>query len=168
MTSDTDAAGSVNQGEWLQTRPGERCLIRVAAAETRGAYSVVEIVSQPGDSTTMHVNQNEDEHFFILEGTARVVRGDQTFDAPAGTTVALPRGIPHAWCNMADSPLRMISTCWPGGVEAISADDSTWRRHRHERPRSEVRCLCSRSTAARKVSDRTSSLLAGSFYGSIV
>ena len=27
MTSDTHAAGSVDQGEWLQTRPGERCLI---------------------------------------------------------------------------------------------------------------------------------------------
>ena len=119
MTSDTNAASSVNQGEWLQTRPGERCLVRVAAAETSGAYSVVEIVSQPGDSTTMHVHQNEDEHFLILEGTVRVVRGDETFDAPAGKTVALPRGIPHAWCNTAESPLRMISTCWPGGVEAI-------------------------------------------------
>ena len=75
MTSDTNAAGSVNQGEWLQTRSDERCLIRVAAAETSGAYSVVEIVSQPGDSTTMHVHQNEDEHFLILEGTVRIDPG---------------------------------------------------------------------------------------------
>ena len=119
MTSDTNAAGSVNQGEWLQTRPGERCLIRVAAAETNGGYSVVEIVSHPDDSTPIHVHQNEDEHFLILEGTARVVRGDETFDAPPGTTVALPRGIPHAWGNATNSTLRMLSTCWPGGIEAI-------------------------------------------------
>ncbi len=119
MTSDTSAAGSVNLGMWLGTRPGERCLIRVAAAETSGAYSVVEIVSQPGDSTPIHVHQNEDEHFLILEGTARVARGGETFDAPAGATVALSRGIPHAWGNATDSPLRMLATCWPGGVEAI-------------------------------------------------
>jgi hypothetical protein len=25
--------------EWLQTRPGERCLIRVSAADTNGAYT---------------------------------------------------------------------------------------------------------------------------------
>jgi mannose-6-phosphate isomerase-like protein (cupin superfamily) len=119
MTSDTRAASPVDQGEWLQTRPGERCIVRVAAAETNGDYSVVEILSQPGDSTPMHVHQNEDEHFLILEGTARVVRGDETFDAPAGTTVALPRHIPHAWGNATNSTLRMVVTCWPGGCEAI-------------------------------------------------
>ena len=119
MTSDTHAAGPADQGEWLQTRPGERCLIRVAAAETNGAYSVVEIVSQPGDSTPMHVHRNEDEHFLILEGIARIVRGDETFDAPAGTTLALPRHIPHAWGNASSATLRMVVTCWPGGVEAI-------------------------------------------------
>ena len=119
MTSDTHTAGPADHGEWLQTRPGERCLIRVAAAETNGAYSVVEIISQPGDSTPIHVHQNEDEHFLILEGTARIVRGDETFDAPAGTAITLPRHIPHAWGNASDATLRMIATCWPGGCEAI-------------------------------------------------
>jgi quercetin dioxygenase-like cupin family protein len=119
MTSDTHAANTKDQGEWLRTRPGERCLIRVAAADTEGAYSVVEIMSLPGDSTPMHVHQYEDEHLFVLEGTARVARGDATFDAPAGTAVALPRHIPHAWGNASDSVLRMIVTSWPGGVEAI-------------------------------------------------
>ena len=91
----------------------------MAAAESNGAYSVVEILSQPGDSTPMHVHQHEDEHFLILEGTARVVRGDETFDAPAGTTLALPRHIPHAWGNASNATLRMVVTCWPGGCEAI-------------------------------------------------
>jgi mannose-6-phosphate isomerase-like protein (cupin superfamily) len=69
--------------EWLQTRPGERCLIRVSAADTDGAYSVVEIVSDPDDGTPIHVHQNEDEHFLILKGSARIVYGDKTFDASA-------------------------------------------------------------------------------------
>jgi mannose-6-phosphate isomerase-like protein (cupin superfamily) len=115
----THAANQADQGEWLQTRPGERCLIRVAAAETNGAYSVVEGIADPGDSTPVHVHQNEDEHFLVLEGTARILRGDETFDAPVGTTVALPRNIPHAWGNATNSTLRMIVACWPGGVEAI-------------------------------------------------
>jgi mannose-6-phosphate isomerase-like protein (cupin superfamily) len=119
MASDIHAADPVGQGEWLQTRPGERCLIRVAAAETNGAYSVVEILSYPGDSTPVHVHQNEDEHILVLEGIARVVCGDETFDAPPGLTVALPRHIPHAWGNATKSTLRMIVTCWPGGCEAI-------------------------------------------------
>jgi mannose-6-phosphate isomerase-like protein (cupin superfamily) len=81
---DPHAADGVDRRKWLQTRPGERCFIRVAAADTDGAYSVVEIHSLPGDSTPMHVHQNEEEHIFVLEGTARVARGDETFDAPAG------------------------------------------------------------------------------------
>lgn len=119
MTSDTHTAGPADQGEWLHTRPGERCIIRVAATETNGAYSVVEIFSHPGDSTPMHVHQNEDEHFFILEGTVRVVRGDETIDAPAGATVALPRHVPHAWGNAMTSMLRMIVVSSPGGIETI-------------------------------------------------
>jgi quercetin dioxygenase-like cupin family protein len=103
--------------EWLQTRPGERCLIRVAAAETNGAYSIVEIVSSPGDSTPMHVHRNEDEHILVVEGTARIACGDKTFDAAAGATALLPRNIPHAWGNPTNSALRIVVTATPGGVE---------------------------------------------------
>jgi mannose-6-phosphate isomerase-like protein (cupin superfamily) len=60
----------------------------VAAEATNGAYSVVEILSHPGDSTPLQVDQNEDEYFLVLEGTGRIVRGDETFDAAAGTTIA--------------------------------------------------------------------------------
>jgi hypothetical protein len=38
--------------------------MRVSAPDTNGEYSVVEIVSSPGDSTPMHVHQNEDEGTF--------------------------------------------------------------------------------------------------------
>jgi mannose-6-phosphate isomerase-like protein (cupin superfamily) len=124
----------------------------LAAAETNGAYSVVEILSHPGDSTPMHVHQNEDEHFLVLEETARVVRGNDTFDAPAGTTVALPRHIPHAWGSAATSTLRMVVTCWPGGVEAIAVD-RTRRRHRRESPRNEILYPQCWSAAAWWISD---------------
>jgi mannose-6-phosphate isomerase-like protein (cupin superfamily) len=108
-----------NQSEWLQTRPGERCIIRVSAADTHGAYSVVEIVSDPGDGTPAHIHQNEDEHFTILEGTARIASGDKTFDATAGTAVTLRRGVPHAWYNPSNAPLRMVVISSPGRIEEI-------------------------------------------------
>lgn len=85
------------QANWLQTRPGERCLIRVPAADTNGAYSFVEIVSAPGDGTPLHVHQNEDEHLIVLEGVARVALGDRVFDAEAGSLATLPKNVPHAW-----------------------------------------------------------------------
>ena len=115
-------AQSINhedQSEWLQTRPGERCRIRISAADTNGAYSVVEIVSDARDGTPMHIHQIEDEHFIILEGTARIASGDKTFDAAAGTAVTLSKRVPHAWCNLSGSPLRMVVIASPGGIEEI-------------------------------------------------
>ena len=105
------------QADWLQTRPGELCLIRVPAADTNGVYSFVEIVSDPGDGTPLHVHQNEDEYLFVLEGTARFALGDKIFDAEAGTMVTLPKNIPHAWANRSTSKLRIAGIAYPGGVE---------------------------------------------------
>jgi hypothetical protein len=51
MTSVIHAAGLVDQGERLQTRRGERCLIRVAAAEKNGANSAV---SHPDEGTPLY------------------------------------------------------------------------------------------------------------------
>jgi mannose-6-phosphate isomerase-like protein (cupin superfamily) len=106
-------------GEWLQSRPGERFSIRVPASATNGSYSVTEVLSGPGDSTPFHLHENEDEHILVVEGTARVLYGDKTFDATAGTMVSLARGIQHAWGNPTDTPIRLLTTARPGGVEEL-------------------------------------------------
>jgi mannose-6-phosphate isomerase-like protein (cupin superfamily) len=111
--------------EWLQSRPGERFRICTSAAQTNGAYSVVEIVAEQGYGTPVHVHENEDEHFVVVEGTAYMVNGDQAFEATVGAAVSLRKGIPHAWCNRSNSPLRLVITNVPGGIEEalrLSAD----------------------------------------------
>ena len=113
----SNSPGRNEQANWLQTRPGERCLIRVPAADTNGVYSVVEIVSDPGDGTPLHSHQNEDEYLFVLEGTARCALGDKLFDVEAGAMVTLPKNVRHAWGNRSPSKLRMVFICYPGGVE---------------------------------------------------
>ena len=105
--------------EWLETRSGEHCLIRVSAKDTHGLYSLVEMVSDPGDGTPMHIHEREDEHFVVLEGTARFAYGDKVFDSHAGDVVTLRKGIPHAWGNRTSAQLRMAVLVSPGGVEEI-------------------------------------------------
>jgi mannose-6-phosphate isomerase-like protein (cupin superfamily) len=53
----------------------------------------------------------------VVEGTARVLYGDRTFDATAGTMVTLARGVPHAWGNPTEAPIRLAITATPGGCE---------------------------------------------------
>jgi mannose-6-phosphate isomerase-like protein (cupin superfamily) len=99
MTGNPHAIDNGETGEWLQSRPGERFSIRIPASATNGVYSVTEIVSSPGDGTPIHLHENEDEHILVLEGRARILYGDKTFDATAGTMVSLARRVPHAWGN---------------------------------------------------------------------
>jgi mannose-6-phosphate isomerase-like protein (cupin superfamily) len=90
----------------------------VDSTETNGAYSFVEIASDPGDGTPLHLHTKEDEHLFVLEGTARIAYGDKIFDAEAGSLVTLERNIPHAWGNRSDRQLRIAVIAYPGGCEA--------------------------------------------------
>ena len=114
---DVSEMDSSNGAEWLTARPGERFCIRVPATATDGAYSVVEIVASPGDSTPLHVHEKEDEYVLVLEGTARIVLGEKTLEATAGETVEMKRGIPHAWGNPTEEPTRLLITATPGGCE---------------------------------------------------
>jgi len=102
---------------WLQTRPGERCFIRVPAGQTGGVYSAVEITSEPGDATPLHCHANEDEHLMVLQGIARVAVGGQVFSAKVGEAVRLPKLVPHAWGNRSSKLLRVVVVAMPGGVE---------------------------------------------------
>jgi mannose-6-phosphate isomerase-like protein (cupin superfamily) len=109
--------GKTDGAQWLTARPGERFCIRVPAAATNGAYSVTEIVSSPGDSTSLHRHEREDEYVLVLEGTVRIVLGDKVLDATAGQTVEMKRGIAHGWGNPTEKPLRLLITATPGGCE---------------------------------------------------
>ena len=94
-------------------------MIRIPASATNGSYSVTEILSSPGDSTAVHIHENEDEHILVVEGTLRVLYGDKTFDAKAGTMVSLARRVQHSWENPTDTPIRLLITAMPGGIEEV-------------------------------------------------
>ena len=88
--------GDQSNGEWLQITPGERFKIRTSAQETEGAFATLELVADPRNGVPMHIHNNEDEHFIVLEGTLHIANGDKTLDAPTGTTVTVTKGVPHA------------------------------------------------------------------------
>jgi uncharacterized cupin superfamily protein len=58
-----------DNGEWLETTPGERFTIRTSAKETKGIYTKLEVVADPRNGVPIHIHKNEDEHFLALEGT---------------------------------------------------------------------------------------------------
>jgi uncharacterized RmlC-like cupin family protein len=84
-----------------------------------GAYSVIEIFADPGNGVPLHIHNKEEEHFIVLEGTLDIANGDRRWDVPAGTSVTVKRGVPHAWCNTSDTPLHMLVVFSPGHIDGL-------------------------------------------------
>ena len=49
------------------------------------------------DPSYMHIHRSDDEAWHVLEGSLRFRFADGEVDAPAGTTVFVPAGSPHAY-----------------------------------------------------------------------
>ena len=60
-----------------------------------------------------HRHTQHDEGFYVVSGTARFTVGTTTYDAPAGTLVMVPPGVPHAFDNPADQPVILLCTLTP-------------------------------------------------------
>jgi quercetin dioxygenase-like cupin family protein len=104
---------------WLQVTPGECFTIRTSCSDTNGAYVAFEFVAEPRNGVPMHVHDNEEEHFIIIDGTVHIANGGKTVDATAGMSVTVAKGVPHAWCNLADSRVRMLVIFTPGRIEGL-------------------------------------------------
>ena len=89
-------------------------VIRATGADTGGQMTIVEINEPPGSQAPLHVHHREDEAFWILEGGATFVVGDQTIEASAGDYLFGPRDIPHRY-TAGDAGCRMLFICTPGG-----------------------------------------------------
>jgi mannose-6-phosphate isomerase-like protein (cupin superfamily) len=113
------AAGGEGKNAWTEVSPGERFFVRTPSDDTNGAYSMLELVAAPGSGTPMHIHDNEDEHLIILEGMARIANGDETVDLPTGATLTVRKGVPHAWCNLSEAPLRMLAIFTPGAIDGL-------------------------------------------------
>ncbi len=65
----------------------------------------------------VHTHRNEDEYSFVLEGELGVEIDGNVFTAEAGSVVAKPRGVPHAFWNPTARPVRLLELIVPGGFE---------------------------------------------------
>jgi quercetin dioxygenase-like cupin family protein len=104
------------EGEETWFQPN-RMRIKATAADTGGAYGLVESWIRAGSSPPLHVHHDEDEAFFVLEGRVRFHVGGGEVVGEAGSFVFLPRGVPHTFLVEGDEDARMLTLLSPGGGE---------------------------------------------------
>lgn len=79
----------------------------------------------------LHVHNGEDELLQILDGSVRVVCGDEDEVLTAGGFAYLPRGVPHTFWVQGDKGARMLAVFTPGGVERMFVDSGVPARTAH-------------------------------------
>lgn len=97
---------------------GVRIRFLVPAAETGGAWSLLEYLAPPGFAgPAPHVHARTTELFHVLDGTLTLEVDGATHDLAAGGVAMVPPGVVHRFSNRAAEPCRILVHLTPGGME---------------------------------------------------
>lgn len=99
-----------------------RATIKASAADTGGAFSMVDMRIGPGHGPPLHIHHTEDEAFWVLEGHLTIRSGEATFAAGPGSFVYTPRGTPHTFRLEGGTGARLLVLITPGGGEGFFVD----------------------------------------------
>src|SRR5215467_3872478 len=94
-------------------------VIRLHGRDTGGLVSAVESHDVTGGGPPLHIHHREDETFQILEGDYEWTIGGETFVAQKGATLFAPRGVPHTYRYLSQSPGRLMCVITPSGFEGF-------------------------------------------------
>ena len=104
--------------------PGEGRLIDLGDFEMRvkadsdstgGVVSVLEASEPAGFGPPVHVHDDADEAFYVLEGEYLMSLDGSEFRCPAGSFIFIPRGVPHGF-TVGDVPSRKLNFYFPAAM----------------------------------------------------
>jgi len=86
--------------------------------ETDEKYSISEWWLEPdSDGPGAHHHENNDEVFYVLEGTTSFLMGDKWIDAVKGTFLRIPAKTTHDFANRTTEKTGVLNFFIPGGFE---------------------------------------------------
>jgi quercetin dioxygenase-like cupin family protein len=97
---------------------GSSVTLHLGGEDTGGATALMEFRVEPGyPLPPPHVHTHEDEISYVLEGEVAVTIGDETRVVRTGEAIFKPRGVPHAFALVGDTPARFLEVIAPAGFE---------------------------------------------------
>ena len=76
-------------------------------------HSVAAIMIPPGKASLLHVHPVTEESYYILQGQARMLVGDEEAVLVPGQAVLIPPQIPHKIVNSGATDLAFLAFCVP-------------------------------------------------------
>jgi quercetin dioxygenase-like cupin family protein len=101
---------------------GEKIHMLLSGRHTADGFALIIDETPPGAGPPLHVHQNEDEIFYVLEGELTIQVGKERYTVPAGGTAILPRGVPHTFGNLGTDTVKSLVLLTPAGLENFFAE----------------------------------------------
>ena len=89
--------------------------LKASAADTDGAFSLLEATEPPGFGPPMHRHLDAAEAFYVLEGLYRIFLDDDAFECPAGSFIYIPPGRRHGF-RVGDVASRKLNLYAPAAM----------------------------------------------------
>ena len=93
----------------------------VAPIQTQN-FSIGNVTLEPRGGQVPWHNQEQEEVYFVIEGTGEMCLGTERQTVTSGQMVYIPSGVFHQLTNLGETPLRMIYCYGPAG------DVAHWRQ----------------------------------------
>jgi quercetin dioxygenase-like cupin family protein len=124
ISTDSQQPFIVKSGQARNNGTGPLAYLKVSSKDTNGEFSLFELQNEAGPMAgpPLHVHQNQDEVFMILEGEFVFQVGDQKIKASAGDVVFGPRKIPHTYYQVSKKAHIIFSYNPAGKMENILVD----------------------------------------------
>src|SRR3954467_410774 len=113
---------------------GDTYTVKATAASTGGSLALLEASIPPGCGPPPHVQDGEDEAFYVLSGQLEISAGADTFVARAGDFVFIPRTTLHCFRNVGVDAARALILFAPAGFERYFREAGSAARPAEQAP----------------------------------
>jgi mannose-6-phosphate isomerase-like protein (cupin superfamily) len=110
------------EGRRYPARRRTQNLVGGASSIQAAHFAIGNVTLDPCGGQVPWHNQEQEEVYFVIEGTGEMCLGDQRQVITAGQAVYIPPGVFHQMTNIGDVPLRMVYCYGPAG------DVAHWRQ----------------------------------------
>lgn len=110
------------EGRVYPARRRTQNLVGGASPIQATAFAMGNVTLEPDGGQVPWHNQEQEEIYFIVEGTCEMCLGDEKRTLEAGQAAYIPPGVFHQLTNIGASPARMIYVYGPAG------DVAHWRQ----------------------------------------
>ncbi len=105
---------------------GDELIVLQGGKQTAGKFMSAILITSPGGGPPPHVHDREDEWFVLIEGRIEFWLDGVWTEAKPGQCAYLPKGTPHTFRNIGDTPSRMVLHTAPAGFEDFYSELSDY------------------------------------------